>query len=520
MEGGDEDVRVRLREIAPIANWRNVFLFASGKCFADRQHLRDTVLAICTLMNERHEDQIAGIHLSGSGLAIELLEDGLSRHQPKYEESFARLAIRALDSPNTQFRRQLTSIYEPQLEQIYLEEVTRRLYDPRDFIRVNAWSCLLDLVGCGVLWAQEIADGHWPSDPGDEVALLSQIPRVRSNRWTANKVFEAMRRSPVTKAPELGRLVPFKFLQDSHPFQQAHAYILRVSRGIGGPGIKFMGGRLTYFPAFMVRERDKNLIESLARLEDWHPSWGIYKSAARFIDEPTKECLARELRALAPLLGSELQADEWTLSARIPWPLAACLEICSNQAEMLNLASKADSGALGGKEDWEAAERRWAEKGITSNDVVSMSDERLPFDANIGTSGFPIGLPIGLPTGYPRFYLPDDSGFRELVTLHSQMPKSLARSFIARAIDRYLYPILRRGSTYAPSVTGAMTLKSLLDVYDDIPSGGLVSSGIVAILAEYSAEEISRFFSGINRRGIEFQTILVQMMPQQKGSGV
>ena len=502
MEAGDEDVEVRLREIAPIPNWRNVFQFASGKCFADRQHLRDMVLSICTRMNERQGDQIAGIHLGGSGLAIELLDDGLSRHQPKYVESFARIAIRALDGPNTEFHKQLSSIYEPQLEQIYFEEITRRLYDPRDYIRVNAWNCLLHLVGDGVQWAQEIADEYWPSDPGIEVGLLKQIPCVRSNRWAANKVFEAVRRSPVTKAPELGRLVPAKLFQDSHPFQQAHADIIRASRGIGGTRINFIGGRLRYCPAFMVRERDKNLIEGLARLEDWHPSWGIYKSAAKFIDEPTKECLAQELRALAPLLGGELQADGWTLSTQIPWPLAACLEICSDQADMLNLANKADSGVLGGKEDWEAAERRWTEKGITSVDVVSMSDDRLPFDANIGTSGFPIGLPFG----YLRFTLPDDSVFRNLLTLRSQMPKCVARSFIARAIDRYLYQMLDIGSTHAPNVTGAMTLKSILDVYDDIPSGSLVSSGIVATLAEYSAEEIASFFSGMNRRGITFRT--------------
>ena len=504
MEGGDEDVEVRLREIAPIPNWRNVFLFASGKCFADRQHLRDMVLSICTRMNEKQEDQIAGIHLSGSGLAIELLADGLSRHQPKYVESFARIAIRALDVPNAEFHKQLSSIYEPQLGQIYCEEMTRRLHDPRDYIRVNAWNCLLYLVGERVQWAQEIADEYWPSNPGVELALLKQTPSARNSRWAANKAFEAVRRAPITRSPELVRLVSSKFSQDAHPFQQAHAYILRGSRGIGGTRINFMGGRLRYLPAFMVRERDRNLIEYLARLEDWHPSWDVYKSAAKFIDEPTKECLAQELRALAPLLETELKANGWTLSTQIPWPLAACLEICSDQAMMLNLANKADSGALGDKEDWEAAERRWAEKGIASVDVVSMSDDRLPFDANIGTSGFPIGLPFG----YLRFYYSDDSVFQNLLTLHSQLPNCVARSFIARSIDRYLFQKLEIRSTHSPNVIGATTLESILDVYDDIPSGSLVSSGIVATLAEYSAEEIASFFSGMNRRGMRFRTLL------------
>ena len=57
MEGRDKDIQMRLREIAPIPNWRNVFLFAAGKCFAERQHLRETVHAICGLLNENSGDR-------------------------------------------------------------------------------------------------------------------------------------------------------------------------------------------------------------------------------------------------------------------------------------------------------------------------------------------------------------------------------------------------------------------------------------------------------------------------------
>ena len=202
------------------------------------------------------------------------------------------------------------------------------------------------------------------------------------------------------------------------------------------------------------------------------------------------------------MLGSELQAGVLILSAQIPWPLAACLEMCSDQAEMFDLANKADSGVLGGKEDWAAAEGRWGEKGITFADVVSMSDDRLPFDANIGTSGFPIGLPYR----YLRFYFPDDSVLRNLFNLHSQMPKCVARSFIARAIDRSLSEVSYFDFTHSPDVTGTLTLKSILDVYDDVPSGSFVSSGIVATLADHTAEEIASFFSGMNRRGIRYRT--------------
>ena len=36
-----------------------------------------------------------------------------------------------------------------------------------------------------------------------------------------------------------------------------------------------------------------------------------------------------------------------------------------------------------------AAETRWFDKGITRDDLLSMSDEQLPFDAKIGEAGFP-----------------------------------------------------------------------------------------------------------------------------------
>ena len=178
MEGSDEDIDCRLGEIAPIPNWRNVFLFASGKCFAERQHLRDKILSICTRMNERQEDQIAGSYLVGSGLAIELIDDGLSRHQPRYVQSFARIALRALDATNAQFHKQLSVIYEPQLDKIYIEEITRRLSDSRENVRINVWDCLLHLVNSDIEWAKELAERYWPSDLDSQVRLLERIPDV------------------------------------------------------------------------------------------------------------------------------------------------------------------------------------------------------------------------------------------------------------------------------------------------------------------------------------------------------
>ena len=42
MTGSQDKIQERLRRFAPIASWRNVFLFAAGRCFLQEQHLLET----------------------------------------------------------------------------------------------------------------------------------------------------------------------------------------------------------------------------------------------------------------------------------------------------------------------------------------------------------------------------------------------------------------------------------------------------------------------------------------------
>ena len=96
MAGRDEDVQARLEAIAPIAHWRNVFLFAAGKCFADRRHLRDTVVRVCEHWNDADTDRLAGATLAGSRLALDLLLDGLAGATPKYARRLGDIALRLI----------------------------------------------------------------------------------------------------------------------------------------------------------------------------------------------------------------------------------------------------------------------------------------------------------------------------------------------------------------------------------------------------------------------------------------
>ena len=361
MEGSDQDVQRRLLEIAPLPNWRNVFLFASGKCFGERQHLRDTIHSICATLNEKYEDEVAGSYLVGSGLAMDLLEDGLSRHQPKFVHSLARIAIRALDVPNDIFHVQLANVYEDRLQSIFTEELARRLTDKKESVRLGAWNCLIRLVGRDVEWARQLADENWPSEPDIARNILHASVGFLRNSWSAAKFLDLMPQSSVTRNREtlhVGTTTSYEgdvyrrvYVNPPKglnllPHQEAmmkvldHLYDNRFE-------IEFLGDRCYVSSTLNGPEDQSFWFFHLQDLGDCHPTWAVYKSAARFLANPSKETLAQELRAIAPLINSELHRPTLGWQSPIPWPFSACFNMCEKETDALVMARKVDAGHLG-----------------------------------------------------------------------------------------------------------------------------------------------------------------------------
>ena len=128
MDGTDNLVAKRLRFIASASHWRNTFLFAAGKCFAVRQHLRDIIHTTCANLNESStkaelDTTIDQTILSGARLALDILEDGSARRQPKYSKLLTRLALRLTELPLDNNR--LAEQYSSDLSEIYCEELTK-----------------------------------------------------------------------------------------------------------------------------------------------------------------------------------------------------------------------------------------------------------------------------------------------------------------------------------------------------------------------------------------------------------
>ena len=165
------------------------------------------------------------------------------------------------------------------------------------------------------------------------------------------------------------------------------------------------------------------------------------------------------------------------------------------------MARKADAGQLGDREQWLAAERRWTTVGVTEHDLISMSDERLPFDSGIDSAGFPIALSI-----WPSF--PQNSeevgAFGKLLRLHGEMENCKARTLIAGLVE---VCFIRASLYIAPEEAKypiTLDVTKLQRVFEDLPRGRSVPLHAVVNLLSGSDEEILEFFRAASGRHVDF----------------
>ena len=234
MDGTDQRIRERLNEIAPIPFWRNVFLFAAGKCFAERQELREAVHATCASLNETDGDELAGICFAGSDLAIALLEEGSSRRQPKFENLLARIAIRSLDAANSSQQIELADIYGAQLQDTFQDEINLRLAGGRKISSIGAWNCLLRLVARDIPWAVSLAEQNWPIVQQEQIDILHAIGESTKNPWTIEKLLQLIPSTSVFTLASVTELADRRGLPDDlvlEPQQEAAVSVLKLTGG-------------------------------------------------------------------------------------------------------------------------------------------------------------------------------------------------------------------------------------------------------------------------------------------------
>jgi hypothetical protein len=413
MDGKDEEVERRLEAIAVSPYWRNVFLFAAGKCFAEQRSRRSMVTSLCHRLNlqstdNEWNDPLATSAYMGSRLALDILEEEMAHD--KFRTQLFDVALELVRQPDVIANARLASLYEPKLAQDYRKRIEAQLYQPDFSARTGAWVVLKILCAQNVEWAEEIANSHWPADALEGLRIFELYGSRIPSSWASHKlqqvvlendprdVFSMLEHEETSEVLNSNVLHCSKLsdLDDLTPWLKSILYAsqykpdqdrllevmaLRTSAVEGNETLlHFEIGCLGTTPYFIQEWRN---IPS-----DSH-KWAVYRAAGEFACDLTAENLADQLRFFAQHWKE--RPYDWPRSLVLfPWPFLACIHHGASQRELLLLADKVQQGKLGDLDDWLKAEVRWQEQGYTENDHYYLTLGHLPFDDSIAERGFPL----------------------------------------------------------------------------------------------------------------------------------
>lgn len=393
MDGTDDLVQKRLGIIAPASHWRNTFLFAAGKCFADRQHLRDTIHTICADLNEvpasaELHATIDQVILSGARLALDLLEDGSARRQPKYSKLLTRLALRLVDMPPDKDHNRLAEQYRSDLDRVYREELTKRLNSATLEHALGAWAVVIQLIGKKNDWAEELGQRYWPEKSDKKLHILKAAWDLNGGEWLLNKWIDIIPHTSPADFDLLRYHQPRVFSINSKTDWFKGFKDLISERGDFRHGnikielslMESKARKFWFFPP-SIEHKIPYVLEKIPNIST---EWLYLLAEEKFNRDPSANTLANALRGIS---NSDLQYFSYFQTS---WPLKACLSACKWDGMALGeLASQAADGNLGDLPEWQAAEKRWQERGVTRDDFEYMSDANWPYDQRIAEIGYP-----------------------------------------------------------------------------------------------------------------------------------
>jgi hypothetical protein len=418
LTGREAHVHGRLTAIAPIPYWRNVFLFAAGRCFADtqHQHLREDILAICDELNSDEADPLAATSYEGSRLALDILRDGVAREQPRYARWLAERALKILSAPIDRSDIEsndiigLADAYDPPLRAVFEEAIRFRLDLGRLDQQLAGWLLLSTLADKGVEWATAVADKRWPPDQAHQHAIFASFPEPMSGPWSTKRFLALYPNINPVELRKIGWIsINVSAMEGASPWHIA-AFAAVAGRAVS------MQNELLFPTRFTTSlKRDEIVICDLtltaSSTSEWltelapllseppsHSGWEFYQTIVKHALHPSAMSLAAALRYVGNHWDTvrNISPPSWT-----PWPLHTCLAVVTTAADAFQLAEHAATGQLGSQDDWSTGERRWKVHGITVEDLLYTAQEDLPIGPWIATRGFPLttaGLQILKPS--------------------------------------------------------------------------------------------------------------------------
>jgi hypothetical protein len=372
---GDQGAAHHLGRLGPIVYWRNVFLFAAGRVFAERRNLREHLLGILNHLNEDAGQAAARLSLAGSILALDLLEDGSASHIPASRDALMRTACRLLDIALPTEHKRLAIVGTRTDSPVLRQELERRLAggDPESL--AGARNCAASL-SSSVEWVPKIRDLFWPHSHSEMVEMIRMSPVGDFTYF--EKIGSVVRQmSPFDEFFSLldqfvswsdfesqGLGIPLELLvaggEQRHSRQ---AILVRNESGWLSSSFGFISRRFTQMDASLGR------LENCSAKLGLHRDWEFVEIAVDFINKPSPEALAQGLKRLKdigtwPLIPEVLQT--------LPWPITLGLSRCKSLDDISDVAEMARNEQLGNLEKWTRLEEFLFQQGIGESDLTAV----------------------------------------------------------------------------------------------------------------------------------------------------
>jgi hypothetical protein len=396
----EEEIEGRLRAVAPLPAWRNVFLFSAGKCFSERQSLRAMVHTICAELDDAEVEPGGGVTKPGANLALDLLADGVATNQPGNERLLARTALRLLRRPPGEWNDRLARLYNQNLDAIYREELQAALAVAPFAASFGAWRTLAGMGARGVEWAFSLLEDHLPG-PADLGPLVSALPASAQSEWLGTTIGRLCAEfPPYSSLPFADSLRVLKVLRFTPSWFEA---LLKI-----GPA-----GDVRSHRRFTIRaDRSPGIPVRLQSVEggyvagDWAgrvrlaevpESWRPLIASLYFASSPSTGTLTRALNEMLEV--EDFAAIQFCVHYA-PWPLAAVVAAAEDREQLAELAELARTRRFGNLINWRDAERRW-DSTLGAGDLAYPSDPRVPYDVMVGFKGFPLSVATAFAVGEP-----------------------------------------------------------------------------------------------------------------------
>lgn len=374
-EGHEAVMKARVYRLGPVPLFRNVLLLMASRWYSERSGLRLLMTeTLCHHLDEHPHDQNLRVTRAGAVLALELLEEGSARNQPKHAQALMRQATGLLDLPGSSLQVRLASVADEHTLPVLREALETRLSAGQvTWADAGAWPCLLVLHHKQVSWAETWLNTGWARLQNLQ-ALWLKMGRYDQEviGWLYHKL--------VDMPEKLESLDPLQFRFWALTPAQAEPPWLLILLGVMGNLIRYQIG--IWWPLDVRRRLGTELSPvELEYLKDTTPvdrlptRWSFCYHHVLFCAEPSVEGLAKLLQVVREGL---LPAQWEELAATASWPVAACLRWADSPEALDQLLPQLRAGALGDEVLWKEAQEGWKRLGPELVPLLP-SQEQLPW---------------------------------------------------------------------------------------------------------------------------------------------